>query len=249
MVASSCGGGEGEEGVSVGVPAPSGPLQVRISDHGLVRVERSVGVLAAVPVAAGGAERAHSGGLAAGLGGEVAAVAKHVGPAAQGLEVLVRVVPELETGGDQPPLVSARVRVGTGVVGGDPAGRDADRLGGLGGVLSQVGGGGMDFGESITETAMRETREETGITCEITGLVGIYTNPHHVIRYTSNDEVRQEFSIVFTARPISGELRPSSESAEPQWVSRAAASGLRMHPSMRQRIQHYLDKRPEPYLG
>ena len=64
-----------------------------------------------------------------------------------------------------------------------------------------VPGGGMDLGESITETAVRETREETGIECEITGLVGIYTNPRHVIHYTSNDEVRQEFSVVFTGRP------------------------------------------------
>jgi len=96
---------------------------------------------------------------------------------------------------------------------------------------------------------VRETQEETGITCEITGLVGIYTNPHHVIRYTSNNEVRQEFSIVFTARPVAGELRPSSESSEPQWVSPAAVPDLPMHPSMRQRIQHYPDKRPEPWLG
>ena len=109
-----------------------------------------------------------------------------------------------------------------------------------------VPGGGMDLGESITDTAVRETQEETGITCEITGLVGIYTNPRHVIRYTSNNEVRQEFSIVFTARPVRGELRPSSESSEPQWVSPAAIPDLQMHPSMRQRIQHYLDKRPDP---
>jgi ADP-ribose pyrophosphatase YjhB (NUDIX family) len=112
-----------------------------------------------------------------------------------------------------------------------------------------VPGGSMDLGESITDAAIRENQEETGITCEITGLVGIYTNPRHVILYTSNGEVRQEFSIVFTARPISGELRPSSESSEPQWVSPDAARNLQMHPSMRQRIQHYLDKRPEPYLG
>jgi ADP-ribose pyrophosphatase YjhB (NUDIX family) len=112
-----------------------------------------------------------------------------------------------------------------------------------------VPGGGMDLGESITGTAVRETREETGIVCEITGLVGIYTNPNHVIRYTSNGEVRQEFSIVFTARPVGGELRSSSESSEPQWVSTRAIPDLQMHPSMRQRIQHYLDKRPEPYLG
>jgi 8-oxo-dGTP pyrophosphatase MutT (NUDIX family) len=112
-----------------------------------------------------------------------------------------------------------------------------------------VPGGGMDLGESITQTAVRETQEETGITCQITGLVGIYTSPRHVIRYTSNDEVRQEFSIVFTGRPIGGELQPSSESSEPRWISPELIPGLQMHPSMRQRIQHYLDKRPEPYLG
>jgi ADP-ribose pyrophosphatase YjhB (NUDIX family) len=112
-----------------------------------------------------------------------------------------------------------------------------------------VPGGGMDLGESITDAAVRETQEETGITCEVTGLVGIYTNPRHVILYTSNGEVRQEFSIVFTAQPAGGELRPSSESSEPQWVSLAAVASLQMHPSMRQRIRHYLDRRAAPYLG
>ncbi len=113
-----------------------------------------------------------------------------------------------------------------------------------------VPGGGMDPGESITETAVRETEEETGITCEITGLTGIYTNPRHVILYTSNGEVRQEFSIVFTARPVGGELRPSSETVRAALgLARDAIPGLNMHPSMRQRIQHYLDHRPEPYLG
>jgi 8-oxo-dGTP pyrophosphatase MutT (NUDIX family) len=112
-----------------------------------------------------------------------------------------------------------------------------------------VPGGGMDLGESITDAAIRETLEETGITCQITGLVGIYTNPRHVILYTSNGEVRQEFSIVFTARPTGGELRPSSESSEPQWVSPDVISGLQMHRSMRQRIQHYLDRLVGPYLG
>lgn len=75
-------------------------------------------------------------------------------------------------------------------------------------------GGGLDLGESLPQTAVRETREETGIDCEVTGLSGIYTDPGHVILYTSNGEVRQEFSIVLTARATGGQPTPSSETSE-----------------------------------
>jgi ADP-ribose pyrophosphatase YjhB (NUDIX family) len=57
-------------------------------------------------------------------------------------------------------------------------------------------GGAIDLGESVAQAAVRETIEESGIECEITGIVGIYSDPRHVILYTSNGEVRQEFSIV-----------------------------------------------------
>ncbi|GGP10839.1 hypothetical protein GCM10012278_52090 [Nonomuraea glycinis] len=40
-----------------------------------------------------------------------------------------------------------------------------------------VPGGAIDLGESIPQAAVRETLEETGITCEITGLVGTYSDP------------------------------------------------------------------------
>jgi 8-oxo-dGTP pyrophosphatase MutT (NUDIX family) len=107
----------------------------------------------------------------------------------------------------------------------------------------------MDLGESITQAAVREVREETGIEVEITGLVGIYTNPRHLIEYTSDGEVRQEFSIVFTARPRGGVPTTSDEAAEVVWVDPADVSALRMHPSMQQRIEHYRQRRAEPYLG
>jgi ADP-ribose pyrophosphatase YjhB (NUDIX family) len=64
-----------------------------------------------------------------------------------------------------------------------------------------VPGGAIDLGESVAQAAVRETLEESGIECEITGIVGIYSDSRHVILYTSNGEVRQEFSIVMTARP------------------------------------------------
>ncbi|MEU8404309.1 NUDIX domain-containing protein [Nonomuraea sp. NPDC048892] len=109
-------------------------------------------------------------------------------------------------------------------------------------------GGAIDLGESIPQAAIRETFEETGISCEITGLVGTYSDPNHVIHYTSNDEVRQEFSLVLTARPIDGEPTPSSESREVHWVPRHQVGDYSMHDSMRLRISHYLDG-DSPHIG
>ncbi len=82
-----------------------------------------------------------------------------------------------------------------------------------------------------------------------TGLVGIYTDPKHIIVYTSDGEARQEFSVLFTARPTGGTPAPSSESREVLWVPREQILGLNMDRSMRMRVQHYLDARPKPYLG
>ncbi|WP_433470121.1 NUDIX domain-containing protein [Spirillospora sp. CA-128828] len=101
-------------------------------------------------------------------------------------------------------------------------------------------GGAIDLGESVAQAAIRETREETGIDCEVTGLVGIYSDPRHVIHYTSNDEVRQEFSIVLTARPVGGRLTPSDESSQVQWIPPDEVRGLTMDRSMRLRIEHIL---------
>ena len=51
-------------------------------------------------------------------------------------------------------------------------------------------GGGIDLGESVAQAAVRETFEESGIECGITGIVGIYSDPKHVTFYTSNGEAR-----------------------------------------------------------
>jgi len=110
-------------------------------------------------------------------------------------------------------------------------------------------GGAIDLGESLSQAAVRETKEETGIDCEVTGLVGIYTDPRHVIRYTSNEEVRQEFSIVLKARRIGGEPTPSSESREVRWIAASEALNRQMDRSMRLRIGHYLENRDQPVIG
>lgn len=97
-------------------------------------------------------------------------------------------------------------------------------------------GGAIDLGESAAQAAVRETKEETGIDCEITGLVGIYTDPKHIILYTSNGEARQGCSIVLTARPLGGKPTTSDESTEVRWVPPTDAQGYRMDRAMHLRI-------------
>jgi ADP-ribose pyrophosphatase YjhB (NUDIX family) len=111
-----------------------------------------------------------------------------------------------------------------------------------------VPGGAIDLGESVRQAAVRETKEESGIDCEITGIVGIYSDPKHVILYTSNGEVRQEFSILLTGRPLGGEPTPSDESTEVHWVSPSAVLGLTMDRSMRIRITDFLRVGSHPVI-
>lgn len=111
-----------------------------------------------------------------------------------------------------------------------------------------VPGGAIDLGESVAQAAVRETREESGIECEITGLVGIYSDPKHVILYTSNGEARQEFSILLTARPLSGQPTPSSETSEVRWVPASEVRDCTMDRSMRIRINDYLDRKESPVI-
>ncbi|MEU4591126.1 NUDIX hydrolase [Micromonospora aurantiaca (nom. illeg.)] len=109
-------------------------------------------------------------------------------------------------------------------------------------------GGAQDFGEYIAETAVRETREEAGVEVEVTGVVGIYTNPNHVVEY-SDGEVRQQFSICFRGRYLSGRPTPSDESSEVRWVAREELDDLAIHPSMRLRVDHGFERRQQPYIG
>jgi ADP-ribose pyrophosphatase YjhB (NUDIX family) len=111
-----------------------------------------------------------------------------------------------------------------------------------------IPGGGVKPGESVSQAVTREVKEETGVDCRVTGLVGIYSDPNHVAAY-DDGEVRQEFSICFTTRMLGGRLVTSSESSEVKFVPSAAIQSHKIHPSIQLRIQHYLEGRTEPYIG
>jgi ADP-ribose pyrophosphatase YjhB (NUDIX family) len=111
-----------------------------------------------------------------------------------------------------------------------------------------IPGGQLELGETLTQAAVREVREETGIECEVTGLIGIFSNPNHVIAY-DDGEVRQEFSICFRGKPLGGEMRTSNESKEVHWVDVDSLPSLSIHPSIRIRLEHALQNSQTPFYS
>lgn len=114
--------------------------------------------------------------------------------------------------------------------------------------LWSIPGGGMEPGESITETAIREAEEETGIRVELVRLVGIYSKPNRVIAYP-NGEVRQQFSICFTGRPVGGQLTTGEESEEVGWFAPGQIDGMPMSPVVHRRIQDALAEHSRPVIA
>jgi 8-oxo-dGTP pyrophosphatase MutT (NUDIX family) len=109
-------------------------------------------------------------------------------------------------------------------------------------------GGGHEPGESISDTVVREVKEETGYDVAVDTITGIYTNPKHVMAY-DDGEVRQQFSIAFRAHLTGGHKRTSSESSEVEWLMPHQIEQLDLHPSMRLRLRHALSNVERPFIG
>jgi 8-oxo-dGTP pyrophosphatase MutT (NUDIX family) len=100
-------------------------------------------------------------------------------------------------------------------------------------------GGAQEIGETPTECAVRECQEETGITADVTGILGVYSDPRHIIAY-SDGEVRQEYEIAFIGSPVSGLATESEEASDVVWVAPATLDTLDIHPTQRRQIDHFL---------
>lgn len=105
--------------------------------------------------------------------------------------------------------------------------------------LWSIPGGAMEVGESIAQTVVREVREETGFDVETLSIVGIYSDPGHVVAY-DDGEVRQQFSVCIACRLVGGEPRTSEESLDVRFVLPVDVDALPMAESIRQRIHDYL---------
>jgi 8-oxo-dGTP pyrophosphatase MutT (NUDIX family) len=104
----------------------------------------------------------------------------------------------------------------------------------------ELPGGRVDVGENAVEAAVRETAEESGVRIRVTGLVGLFTDPRHVIR-GADGLVRQQFAVVMRGHPLDGTpCGDRHETCDAAWVAVADIPGLPMEPPVRIWIGHFL---------
>ena len=98
--------------------------------------------------------------------------------------------------------------------------------------------------------AVRETAEESGLHVRITGLVGLFTDPAHVVEPAVGREIRQQFVVCFHGYTAGGTPRPDFvETSEAAWFEPRSVEMLPVEPSALMLIQHALSGARRPFLG
>ncbi len=79
-----------------------------------------------------------------------------------------------------------------------------------------IPGGVLEVGELVREAAIREAREETGLTVDPGELLGVYDR---VLR-DANQRVQYHYVLIdFLCRRVAGDLAAASDAAEVRWFT------------------------------
>jgi 8-oxo-dGTP diphosphatase len=88
-----------------------------------------------------------------------------------------------------------------------------------------IPGGVLEIGELVREAAIREAREETGLTVEPGGLLGVYDR----ILRDPDKRVQYHYVLIdFLCRRVAGDIAAASDAAEVRWVKREDLPALNL---------------------
>jgi 8-oxo-dGTP pyrophosphatase MutT (NUDIX family) len=108
-------------------------------------------------------------------------------------------------------------------------------------------GGGVDPGESVDETVIREAWEETGLTIRVLRLIGVYSDPDWLVVYNESDAV-QIVALNFEAEIITGEPDLSDETSDWGYYSLEEMTALEMLLNHRQRVEDAFENRQAAFI-
>jgi len=101
-------------------------------------------------------------------------------------------------------------------------------------------GGLVELGEGVQDAAIREVKEETGLTVKIEGLLDVQTDLHTDAR----SRIEYHYILVdYLARPVSGRLRLNSESSDSGWFVRGQLPRLAMSGGTRTILEMFFNNR------
>jgi 8-oxo-dGTP pyrophosphatase MutT (NUDIX family) len=75
---------------------------------------------------------------------------------------------------------------------------------------------------------------------EITGILGVYSDPGHIVAFTDG-EIRQEWELILLGRPVNGSPAVNDEARDVRWVAPADLDSLDIHPTQWRQLRDWLN--------